>query len=827
MGKLTDDVLKWTLDIDGNPARKELTDVSNSTNKLERDNRALFTEMAKLEAHGKKGSEEWKKYESQIKANDTAIAGNKKRMEELRKEVGLNNLSSAELRKEMKNLKIQMDRMDPNSKQWKDMNSEFGAMQGRLSQIRGGVTSVDGVFGKFKQTAGALLPAFGFAAIAAGAKATFDKVISSTDFLSTKWEIFIGGMKSGTDEFFRIIATGDWSNFLSNMGEAVRVGREYANTMDRIEEKTRALRITEADSRAEELELEEKLKNKGLSKEERLKAGQERIKLEEDLSQKRVKVAQDAFDAELSVTMQQTRLSKDRLMEVVSDMDSETKAKAQAYNDQLDIYQSAVKKNEQAKIGLSRAGISDNPFAKEMENSKVLLDSYPDSVKVYAEALRGVGNTTDEQLNKMVSAYEGLISAQNSAAENTKKVRTTVNSLLAGKEDDGSKVEDQTATQRNEAAENAIKAIELAYMEQQTFLASQYEGQEDLQKEYHARMLANELAFILAKQKLATDDKTYLELQQQYIQKQNNYAEAVKQLAIPIMKSSEEISNFNNRLLEQSKLLDFAAQKQKQGAAAQDEYTAKQQQQTDAIKMVGDVMTDYMSGALNGTLDEYQTFGDTLILMSLQVLKSLVPIWSAQILGYSLADPISVATVGVKGMINYAAVMTLLYTGISGVEGMVKSGMDKRREAAGSKKGYATGGYAYEEQYVVSEKNKPEWIAPNWMLRDATTGPVINWMERVRTNRLNIPTVAFSQSDYKSRENNVTSTRMQYDDRIIGILARVEHALESNTEASNRSVNASGLLIKNGVQFPIVTFKKQYEEISDLLNQTGMGGFKK
>ncbi|MBV5334179.1 MAG: hypothetical protein JZU49_00045 [Sulfuricurvum sp.] len=174
MGKLTDDILKWTLDVNGDPARKQLTEVSNATNKLEKSNRSLETEMAKLEAHGKKGGEEWKKYEAQIKANSTTIDANKKRMEQLRKEVGLTNLSATELRKEMGNLKRQMDRMDPNTKAWKDMNSQYTAMSGRLGQIRGGVGAVNGVFGVFK----GLLPALGVGALVGGLKSLFTNIVS-------------------------------------------------------------------------------------------------------------------------------------------------------------------------------------------------------------------------------------------------------------------------------------------------------------------------------------------------------------------------------------------------------------------------------------------------------------------------------------------------------------------------------------------------------------------------------------------------------------------------------------------------------------------------
>lgn len=165
MGQLSDDVLKWTLDVNGSPARKELTQVSNDTNKLERANKSLATEMAKLEANGKKGSAEWKAYGKQIKANNATIGTNKTRMEQLRKEVGLNNLSSVELRKEMSRLKREMDRMDPNTAEWKKLNGEFQGMRGRLQEVNDGMKETNKTLGAFKN----LLPAMGIAAFVSGA----------------------------------------------------------------------------------------------------------------------------------------------------------------------------------------------------------------------------------------------------------------------------------------------------------------------------------------------------------------------------------------------------------------------------------------------------------------------------------------------------------------------------------------------------------------------------------------------------------------------------------------------------------------------------------
>lgn len=640
-----------------------------------------------------------------------------------------NNVQS--IRGELQKLVNQQNKMTIGSEEYIKQTAKIKQLNSILAQHRAGLKEIETPLQKVIGFAKNLAPAFGFTALAAGAKYAFGQIVNSTDVLSTKWAIFTGGLKSGLNEFWRTIATGDWSGFLTNFKEAVRVGREYEEILDRVEEKTRALKIAEAESRAEELRLEEMLRNKTLSKAERIKAGQDRIKLEEDLSKQRVKVAQDTFDAELAVTMQQTRLSKERLMEVVSDLDSETKAKAQAYNEQLEIYESAQKRNDQVQAGLSRGGVSSNPFAEQMAKSKAILDSYPDSVKQYAEALRGVGSTTDQQLDKMVSAYEGLLSAQNSAAENTRRVRTQVYSLLAGEKED----KPGDPADPEEYNKEALKAIEYGYKEQQLFLQTRYANEETLQKEFHARMLANELAYILARQELSNDDLEYIELQQQYNSKLTEYQAIIKETVPEILATRDAIDGLNSRLLEESKLLAFATQKQNEGTEAQEAATSKQMRQADTIKMVGDVMTDYVTGALNGSLDNYQTFGDTLILMSLDILKQMVPIWAAQILGLSLSSPESVATWGVAGMAKYAVVTGLMYAGIAAVEGAVKSNINKRKEKT---KGYALGGYASEEQYIVAEKNKPEWIAPNWMLQSPITAPMIASLEQMRRNRYTV-----------------------------------------------------------------------------------------
>jgi len=312
------------------------------------------------------------------------------------------------------------------------VGDEIKKVSGEIDRFKGKSTSSAGGIGQMVGMAKTLLPAFGFAAIGAGAAYAFSEIKNSTDTLATQWEIFTGGITSGMNEFWRTLATGDWSNFLTNMKEAVAVGREYANMMDSIEEKTRALSISEADAQARATALEIKLKNKQLSKAERIAAGEERLKIEEELAAGRIKVAQDAFDAEVMVATQQTKLSKEKLMQVVSDMDSEAKVRAQAYNDQLKQIQELRAANQTAMTnGLGNVMYMQNADTPEILALKQQIDSTAQATKDYAAELVKTGNTTDEQLNKMVQAYVNLQSAQNSAAENTKKVQTTINSLLA------------------------------------------------------------------------------------------------------------------------------------------------------------------------------------------------------------------------------------------------------------------------------------------------------------------------------------------------------------------------------------------------------------
>lgn len=346
----------------------------------------------------------------------------------------ISNSSLKDLRQALRAVDREMEGLNRSSKEYQALMAKKNLIRGELSQINGTIKEQPGLLSRASEAIGSYWLKFtaGFVAVG-GVLAAVKQVISTTDTLSTKWEAAMAGMKSGINEFYRTLATGNWSNFMSNMREAIRVGSEYVRMLDDIEARQRALSIVEADARQEALQLELDIRNKNKTDEERIEAGKKRIKLEEDLAQKRMKVASKTYDAELMVTMAETKLSKERLEEAVRDADEERSIKAKRYNEMLEQYNEYSAQYNQA-VGQNRMVIA-QALAPKIDGLKTVLDAAKPSTVAYAEALRLLGDTSDEQLNKMVAAYSAVKEAENSAVENTKKVRTQVNSLLAGQDD--------------------------------------------------------------------------------------------------------------------------------------------------------------------------------------------------------------------------------------------------------------------------------------------------------------------------------------------------------------------------------------------------------
>jgi len=111
--------------------------------------------------------------------------------------------------------------------------------------------SFDGIKDSIKTFA-----ALGVAALGVGgAMETFKKAMQSTDVTGDQYEKMMIQAESVTGVFFRTLANGDWSHFMKNIKDAIKAGKEYAEAMDYIENKTRGNDLTNATDRAKISEL--------------------------------------------------------------------------------------------------------------------------------------------------------------------------------------------------------------------------------------------------------------------------------------------------------------------------------------------------------------------------------------------------------------------------------------------------------------------------------------------------------------------------------------------------------------------------------------------
>lgn len=338
------------------------------------------------------------------------------------------------IRKEFVKNTNELARMKVGSEEYNKKLREVGQLKGILDNHTKAIREASGatkentsLLDKLKNAAGGLLGAFSFAAIAAGAKAAFEKIVSATDTLSTKFNIFTGGLKSGMDEFWRTMATGDFSNFITNMRSAITVGREYERVLDDLEAKQRAMGIAEANSRQEIVSLEEQLRNVGMTPEQRLAAGNRRIQIEEELAARRTKIAQKEYDNEVMLAKQASKLSEERLQELIADNSKETKLQAENLIQLRQQYKKLSDANQVVVGGVKVPGMA----TPQMNELKSEMASFPAFIASYANDLEKLGNVTDEQLNKVVASYTSLKDAEVSGRESIKRVITMVNSLQA------------------------------------------------------------------------------------------------------------------------------------------------------------------------------------------------------------------------------------------------------------------------------------------------------------------------------------------------------------------------------------------------------------
>jgi hypothetical protein len=320
---------------------------------------------------------------------------------------------------------------------------------------------------------GKLLPMLGMAGGLAGALTIAKNVISSTNAAGDRLAVVMGGIKTGTQKFFQVLATGDFGNFLENIQGAVDVGREYVRVMDDVADRQLMLTIRESKSRIEILENQKILRDYTKSHEERIAAADRVLEIEKENAQTRIDIAQQAFDAELTKQAALAEADQKKILHLIEEYDS--------YSDLISAADEYLAKEKELQ-SIKPGPISGMYSQRDQARRSVLQDEIEgtdQAVKDFMQTYKGYLTLTDEQRKAIGDSAKQLYDAQASFDQMTMRTESRRSRLL-------NQVENQT--------EETSEEVKTIVQEEEDFLNQLLDNIEQKQKIVDERIAAMEAA---------------------------------------------------------------------------------------------------------------------------------------------------------------------------------------------------------------------------------------------------------------------------------------------------------------------------------------------
>ena len=128
---LTEDQINWILSVDASEAQQEIRKLVKTNRELVNVNKERRQELIKLEAAGKKETEEYKNLEAEVKKASRSISENNMIMGELEKKLDITGLTMAQLKKKARDLQRQLDQTVQSANP-----DELDRVRGRMDELR-------------------------------------------------------------------------------------------------------------------------------------------------------------------------------------------------------------------------------------------------------------------------------------------------------------------------------------------------------------------------------------------------------------------------------------------------------------------------------------------------------------------------------------------------------------------------------------------------------------------------------------------------------------------------------------------------------------------
>jgi hypothetical protein len=249
----------------------------------------------------------------------------------------------------------------------------------------------------------------------------------STGVNAAKFTTTIAGLKSGFDAIKVAISTLDFKDFNKKVRDAINEGRRYAEALNDMEGKMRALKIAEANA-ANALLQQRQIQQSALSTQiQKIEAGKEAIKIEENLAKIRMGIAEQAYKNELdNVT---------RIAFQTEEINDTMRSQIELYLNRDAAFLEGIKLGNKYNTMLSEKRdieLSGNEItANQLVQLKLLnnaIATATDEQKKWGDIAKAVSIPLDEKYNLLTERSVDLIEAKGYALEKTLRIQTRLSS---------------------------------------------------------------------------------------------------------------------------------------------------------------------------------------------------------------------------------------------------------------------------------------------------------------------------------------------------------------------------------------------------------------
>lgn len=464
---------------------------------------ATNKKLTELRLKGKENTNEFKNLEAQLKADTQALKETSKEAQRYSAALGINQMSIKQLQQHAKSLRSIISGLhkEANPQLWDKYQSELGATNARLKELKKGTEQTEGgfraLFGNLTQgiTVGnlwsqALTGAFSLL------KKGLGDAVSQTMVWQDRWEMFTTKMTAGWNQFIANIFQGK-NVIKASIDEAVAAAEEAKLLMDELFERQNALSIQEKQTQIEINRLQSIVRDTSKPEQERLDAIEQILVKENELADLRRDIAAQEETAAVKNLSARTKLSREELRSTIDKYNEDRKwfQLGEEYNDLLDQREKTEKSISRInmQIAMSEYPVNGLEYALQQAEESLrdlqtrIKEAGTPQVEEYARFIRQYNLSNDELVMSYVNARLKMLQADEelSLAQATMATRRgrLVNQMTSA---------DQAAA--DQAYSDAKASAEASYREQLNSLKQSLLDREITQDEYNARSQEAETA---------------------------------------------------------------------------------------------------------------------------------------------------------------------------------------------------------------------------------------------------------------------------------------------------------------------------------------------